>query len=149
MAAPAALEEWLDAVCAQVRFKPDRPGIRAELLAHLEDRETALTAGGWPEAEARAAAVAAMGDAAQVGAALDRAHSPLLGRLWLASVFVVALTLLVTVLFFLFGDGYAALRDRLDSYGSRADALAWLDQRRAGHGPHLRWGTAGPGAVCL
>ena len=33
---------YCDQVCAHVRFRPDHPAIRAELMAHLEDRYRAI-----------------------------------------------------------------------------------------------------------
>ncbi len=71
--------EYCRAVTGHIRFKPDRQGVEEELMAHLEDRREALTAKGVPEGEAEAEAVAAMGDPEEVGRALDKCHSPLLG----------------------------------------------------------------------
>ena len=129
MAPRTPWDAWLDEACARVRFKPDRPSIRAELTAHLEDGTAERESAGYPRQEAETMALAAMGDAAQVGDALDRAHSPLLGRLWLFSGIAAAAALLFTALFFLFGDGYAQLRIQLDAYGSQADALAWMEEQ--------------------
>ena len=71
--------EFIDAVCAQVRFKPDRPGIARELTAHLEDRAEMLMAHGFDEDTAQARAVGAMGDAEEIGRELDKEHSPFWG----------------------------------------------------------------------
>ena len=62
------------AVCAQVRFRPDRVSIQSELWDHLE-------AQGLSREAAKEAAVAAMGDPEEVGRALDALHSPVAG--WL------------------------------------------------------------------
>lgn len=76
---------WSDAVCACVRFWPDRAGIARELRAHYEDRCRDLERLRYgPELAARRS-LAAMGDARAVGEALDRVHRPGLGWLWEAS----------------------------------------------------------------
>ena len=71
-------------VCAFVRFRPDHAAITAELTAHLEDHASALEEHGVPADEAAARAVAAMGDPEEVGRALNKSHSPLLGwfQIW-------------------------------------------------------------------
>ncbi len=71
--------EFIDAVCAKVRFKPARQQIAQELQAHLEDRAAMLEAHGVTPEDAAARAVAAMGDPEEIGTALDREHSPLWG----------------------------------------------------------------------
>ena len=74
--------EFIDAVCAKVRFKPARKQIAAELRAHLEDRAAMLTEHGVAPEDAAVRAVAAMGDPEEIGAALDKEHSPFWG--WMA-----------------------------------------------------------------
>ena len=76
--------EFINTVCAQVRFKPDRPGIARELSAHLEDRAEMLMAHGFDEDTARSRAVAAMGDPEEIGRELDKEHSPFWG--WTAKI---------------------------------------------------------------
>ena len=34
-----AFQIWVDAVCEQVRFQPDRKGIARELRVHYEDQD--------------------------------------------------------------------------------------------------------------
>ena len=82
-------EEFIDSVCAKVRFTPARKQIAAELQAHIEDRAAMLEAHGVTPEDAAARAVASMGDPEEIGAALDREHSPFWG--WtaeLAGVFI-------------------------------------------------------------
>ena len=75
-------EEFIDSVCAKVRFTPARKQIADELRAHLEDRAAMLEAHGVTPEDAAARAVASMGDPEEIGAALDREHSPFWG--WMA-----------------------------------------------------------------
>lgn len=76
---------WLDRATEEIRFVPDRKAVRAELQSHYEDRLEACLARGMSEYEAKKAAVAAMGDPAEIAAELGRIHSPWWGWLWLGS----------------------------------------------------------------
>lgn len=80
----AAALRWLDTAVKGVRFGPDRAAVRAELEAHLEDKQADLrrifpdmTA---EEAETRT--LEDMGDPAEIGKELARIHKPWLGYLW-------------------------------------------------------------------
>ena len=75
-------EEFIEAVCAKVRFTPARAQIADELRAHLEDRAAMLEEHGFPSEDAAARAAASMGDPEEIGTALDKEHSPLWG--WMA-----------------------------------------------------------------
>lgn len=112
---------WVDAVCEQVRFWPDRKGIEKELRIHYEDHVNDLLRLGRDPALAEERALAAMGNAQEVGRALDRVHKPWLGWLWEVSrMLVLVLALLLA------GKGW----ERGD-YDSRhltdctRDQLAW------------------------
>lgn len=79
-------EIFLDRVVQHVRFRPDRGAVRRELAGHLDDSAAALQQAEGMDAEtAYAQAVENMGDPDEIGRALDRAHSPLLGWTWLVS----------------------------------------------------------------
>lgn len=83
------LENWCDQVIGEVRFWMDHNSIRAELEAHIEDRCMALEELNYPPELAAERTLAAMGDPVEVGKALDKAHSPWLGWLWVASIVAV------------------------------------------------------------
>lgn len=69
------IEAFLDAVCAEIRWKRWRDPVRAELYAHLADRIEYLTVQrGFSPEEAEYEAVLAMGDPKEIGQALDREH---------------------------------------------------------------------------
>ena len=87
--------EFVDAVCAKVRFKPARKQIAAELRAHLEDRAAMLEEHGVPPEDAAARAAASMGDPEEIGAALNREHSPFWGRASRVTLVLAALPLLL------------------------------------------------------
>lgn len=69
---------WCAAVCRHIRYRPARAQAAAELMDHLTDHAAALEDAGAAPEEAARTALAAMGDAGEVGRALDRAHPPLL-----------------------------------------------------------------------
>lgn len=77
-----SFDDWCGVVLRCVRFKPDREKIASELAAHYEDHVKDLRRIGYDEDLARSRALAAMGDAEEVGQGLDKAHKPWLGWLW-------------------------------------------------------------------
>lgn len=76
---------WVDAVCEQVRFWPDREGIAKELRVHYEDHCKALERLSYEPDLAAERSLRAMGSPQEVGRALDRVHRPWLGWLWVLS----------------------------------------------------------------
>lgn len=102
-------DTYCSQVCGQLRYRPGRAGVRAELLSHMEDRAEALTAQGADPSAAAQQAVAAMGDPEELGRALDRVHPPLLcwgelvSRVWVFLLAIpVALILVPTLALTLF-----------------------------------------------
>lgn len=85
--------QWQGEVLKHIRFKPDRPAIEKELTAHYMDHVADLERIGYERKLAEERALMAMGDPAEVGRGLDRAHSPALGWLWQASRVLAALTI--------------------------------------------------------
>ena len=69
-------QKWCKTVTDQVRFRPDRAAIARELHAHYEDHVKDLERIGFDSTLAEERALAAMGDAEQIGRAMDRAHKP-------------------------------------------------------------------------
>ena len=94
----SAWEEWQAEVVRQVRFKYDHEAIKKELSAHYEDHVKDLERIGLETAEAEERALAAMGDAEEVGKGLDAAHKPLWGWLWQLSRVVIWTGFLLTLL---------------------------------------------------
>lgn len=94
---PERWEQYLNEVVSYVRFRFDRGKIRTELLEHMEDLYTDLRMQGIEEHTAIALTVEHMGDAAELGKALDRAHTPVLGYIWLILGGVCAALLLYTI----------------------------------------------------
>ncbi len=67
-------KEYLDDVCKQIRFRAARKVLRKELAAHIDDKKAELEKSGVQDAEAKA--IAAMGDPAETGRALNAIHKP-------------------------------------------------------------------------
>lgn len=98
---------WRDEVLRCVRFTPDHTAIAGELYAHYEDHVRDLERIGYDEDLARQRALAAMGDATEVGQGLDRAHQPWLGWLLKATEWVIVALMLMLIGSFVFTDGAA------------------------------------------
>ena len=74
---PSKTEAFLDAVCAEVRWRRWRAPIRRELAAHIEDRaEYLICERGFSAEEAEDEALRGLGDPAKIGRALDLEHRP-------------------------------------------------------------------------
>ena len=113
--------QWRDEALRQVRFTPDHDAIAKELYAHYEDHVRDLERIGYDEELARQRALAAMGDAEEVGRGLDAAHKPWLGWLFEATGWLMAalaLMLAVTLL----KDWWV-----MEVYARVRDELKWQD----------------------
>ena len=77
--------QWAEQTAVFIRFKPDRSAVASELAAHLEDKYAMLERCGYDHQLAASRSLEAMGDPKAVGRALDRAHKPWLGWLWICS----------------------------------------------------------------
>ena len=84
-------DRWCRRVTELVHFAPDRRAIAQELTAHYEDHKQALLDLGYDEELAAQRALDAMGDAQEIGTALNKCHKYWLGVLWVASKCLVLL----------------------------------------------------------
>lgn len=136
-------QAWVDAVCGEVRFRPDRKAIEKELRIHYEDHCKALEGLNYERPLAKERSLRAMGDPREVGRALDRVHKPWLGWLWEASrVLVLALAVLALVTL-LRTVGWESLGERTQG------ELAWEAPPVGAESVELEHGTlwAAPGDV--
>lgn len=125
-------KSWAARASAHIRFKPDRSEVEEELLAHIEDRaEELLREGECSIREAEQQALAAMGDADEVGRQLAAVHRPWLGYLWLWSRRVLILCIVVMV--------WAALgfSERV-SFGE-SDPRWWQQDPASEYGSYHHW----------
>lgn len=70
------IPDYCRQVAEQIRWKRVCPAVVQELEQHLLDQQGAYLDQGYGEEEAARMAVEQMGDARQVGQALNRAHRP-------------------------------------------------------------------------
>ena len=105
--------QWLYIATRGIRFRPDRAAVRAELAAHLEDKQADLQRI-FPEMsqeEAEHRAVESMGDAWEVRKQLAKIHRPWLGYLWRLSQVLAVVACLWLVSFGLLQGEDAYLGD--------------------------------------
>lgn len=95
---------WCEKVLEQVRFAPDRAAIARELRAHYEDHVQGLLDCGYETELAQERSLEAMGNAEEIGKALDRAHKPWLGWLWQGSRVLVLVFLLLSLWGLIWGE---------------------------------------------
>ena len=117
-----AWNDWCAAVLREVRFRPDHPAIRAELLAHLEDGCADLERLGYDTETAERRALEAMGSAFVVGAALDQAHHPFWGWLWRLTRWLMAALLIAAVAIPVKDSGLVN-----DAVSRTAEELQWTE----------------------
>jgi len=86
---------WLETALKPMCGHPDCDRVRQELLDHLEDRAEGLRRSfpDLPREEAERMALDGMGKAAELGQALARTHSRLLGNLYELGQLLLVLTL--------------------------------------------------------
>lgn len=85
--------EYIDKVLKKVRFRYDHDAIRRELDEHIQDLVEDLS----PKDEA-ACIAEHMGEPEELGRALDREHSPILGWVWLCARRLAVLMAVLCVL---------------------------------------------------
>lgn len=91
-------QKFIDKVIKRVYFIPDRYDIEEELAAHIEDSAVTFAEGyGFSREEAVAAAIEHMGDANEIGVALNRQHNPFIGYLWYISRIPAVLLCIVLI----------------------------------------------------
>lgn len=89
------MEEWLKEATSKIKYDPDRTAVRRELEDHLQDRQERYAARGLAPEEAEAAAVADMGDAADIAEDLGKLHRPFWGYLWTFSKLLLGLAFIL------------------------------------------------------
>lgn len=90
---------FVSKVVKRVHFFPDRYDIELELSAHIEDSALSLQEEeGFDQRDAQKKAIERMGDAEEIGAALNRQHNPFLGYLWYFSRIIMVILCIVVIL---------------------------------------------------
>lgn len=96
--ASALWGKFASEVLKEVKFKYDHNGIRQELIEHMEELYEDLQADGMDESGAEIMTVVYMGDAKEIGQALNQEHSPILGWIWRISKCVMIVMIVLSVL---------------------------------------------------
>jgi hypothetical protein len=76
-------DQFLDEIISYVRFVNDRDAIRKELGDHILDRMNDYIEQGFDKENAEILTIHDMGDAKEIGQALNKEHNPVLGRIWI------------------------------------------------------------------
>lgn len=118
---------WLDTATRGIRFGPDRKAVRAELYAHLEDKQADLRRI-FPDIspeEAERRAVESMGDPEELGKELAKIHKPWLGYLWVVSRWMAVLASLAIVASILLGGNWLEdVRWRIEDWLDNSEGAA-------------------------
>lgn len=85
------LDEYLEAVSAQIRYTNIRPAVTEELKAHILDQAQVYEEDGMFPEEALNRAVRDMGDPIETGVALDRIHRPQMNWGIVAAIAVISI----------------------------------------------------------
>ena len=91
------IEQWCDTAVSYIRFKPDRPPVKQELLEHMQDKYDGYLEEGMAPAEAERRTIREMGSEHETGKLLNKIHKPYLGWLWRATQWAIALMLILVV----------------------------------------------------
>ncbi len=91
-------DRFLDELVSQVKFSFDRADIRKELEDHILDSMEYYIEKGYDEDKAENMAVQDMGDAREIGKALNKEHNPVIGWLWKISNVLVGLFIGASIL---------------------------------------------------
>lgn len=100
------LEEFLNSVIREVKFRPDRDEIREELKNHIIDSKSYYKDEGYSELEAINMAIDSMGNAVEIGRGLNKQHSLFLGYLSIISntilIIMVCISTYMGIVMFLY-----------------------------------------------
>lgn len=90
-------EKYLKEVLSHVKFKYDHNPIYVELSNHMEDRYGDFIAEGMNEEQGKKAVITCMGDADTLGEELNKAHSPVIGWIWLSLRSLLIILILINI----------------------------------------------------
>lgn len=91
------IEQWCDEAVSFIRFPPDRPPVKQELMEHMQDKYDGYVAEGMKSNEAERRAIREMGDAWETGLLLRKIHKPYLGWFWRLTQLALIIVLITAV----------------------------------------------------
>ena len=89
------IKQWCDSAVSYIRFKPDRPPVRQELLEHMQDKYDDYLGQGMLPADAERRVIREMGSDRETGLLLRRIHKPYLGWVWRCTQWLLVIALVL------------------------------------------------------
>lgn len=93
------VEKYLSQVIRYVKFHFDHNAIKSELESHMIDRIDDYITKGYDEETAEQLTIDQMGDATEIGKALNKEHNPILGWLWICTKILVTFLVIWNIFF--------------------------------------------------
>lgn len=116
-------EKFLDEVLSHIRFSFDRMAIRSELENHIVDKTQYLIEKGLEKDAAEKRAVDEMGSSKEIGIALNKIHSPIVGWIWKLTNVISILCILLALFFVVIPCTVSFLARNPVSYISKSDIV--------------------------
>ncbi|MGN1004183.1 MAG: permease prefix domain 1-containing protein, partial [Oscillospiraceae bacterium] len=91
------IEQWCDAAVSYIRFPPDRPAVRQELLEHMQDKYDGYVEEGMSLSDAERRVIREMGSDRETGLLLRKVHKPYLGWVWRVTQWLLVIALILAV----------------------------------------------------
>lgn len=91
------IEQWCNDVVSYIRFKPDRPAVKQELMEHMQDKYDGYIEEGFTPSEAEQKTIREMGSDRETGLLLRKIHKPYLGWLLRLTQWALAIVLIMAV----------------------------------------------------
>lgn len=90
-------DKFLKEVLSCVKFPFDRDNIKSELDSHIVEKIDHYIAQGYDNETAEQLSINDMGDAKEIGTALNKQHNPFLGYVWMLTNVAVILLIIVNI----------------------------------------------------
>ena len=91
------IEQWCDTAVSYIRFPPDRPAVRQELLEHMQDKYDGYVEEGMSLSDAECRVIREMGSDRETGLLLRKVHKPYLGWVWRVTQWLLVIALILAV----------------------------------------------------
>jgi len=98
-------DHFLKQILHYIKFSFDKKKIKTELKNHIMDKIDYYTEQGYDNDRAEELSIIDMGDAKEIGLALNKQHNPILGWIWKITNVMVVLLVLCNI--FVYGASYA------------------------------------------
>ena len=92
-------ERFLEEIMSYIKFPFDKDIIKKEIYSHMIDKVEYYIGMGYDNELAEQQAIADMGDAKEIGKALNKQHNPIIGWLWKISNVLVIMCILFNLFF--------------------------------------------------